>query len=89
MVGVGDLVARTDPGQRKHTKGRVTGFAPNGWARVRLNNGQGRIWPVDRLIVEQSKKDIELRRDLDAWVTKVGPDRADRMIATLRRFAHR
>jgi hypothetical protein len=46
MIRIGDRVERPD---NLLWQGRVTGFAPNGWVRVRLDNGQQRIWPKEKL----------------------------------------
>lgn len=82
MIAVGDIVERPER-RPTHSKGRVTGFAPNGRARVKLENGQQRIWPHERLRIIQ-KAAVKpvlydhawLMMELEKWVADCGEERA-------------
>lgn len=45
---IGDFIERPN-GLSKYKRGRITGFAPNGDARVNVGDGQSRIWRLDTL----------------------------------------
>lgn len=87
VIKVGDIVSRNDG-----RSGRVTGFAPNGAARVCFDNGKRRIWRLSTLAARdidlaelrqaehERQLDLQLDRDMEAWFATMKPERA----ATLR-----
>jgi DNA primase large subunit len=86
VIKVGSIVRR-EGGKSESRIGRVTGFAPNGWARVRVGE-QNRIWPIEQLtnIMEGLEKaneerqaflktqdqDAWLREEIEKWIEKCG-----------------
>lgn len=56
MPELGDIVVYRYRGGS--AKGRVTGIAPNGWPRVRLENGQYRVWRARAVTVVMHAKPI-------------------------------
>lgn len=89
---IGDLVKRTDR-DLACAQGRITGFAPNGAARVMADDGQHRVWRLEHLQLvrrtdltelrqaeRERQLDLRLDRDMEAWFATMKPERA----ATLR-----
>ena len=71
---IGDIVERGDR-PKTRARGRVTGFAPNGWVRVRLDIGQTRIWPQDKLKIIEDFIRKQAQEAVRRWVEEVGEDR--------------
>lgn len=80
-LAIGDTVERL--GVSPVWRARITGFAPNGMARVHRTDGQRRIWPLDNLNLihsqaaaaraqREAEKDAMLETDLRAWVDRLG-----------------
>jgi hypothetical protein len=88
---VGDFVER-NPSRSKYRRGTITGFAPNGWLRVRAEMDQAKIWkPCDVKLVRRelanlstNELDDEIERcDDESRLHEILDARIERDIAML------